>query len=186
MKNLFFLVCFFNALFAVAQLSSHNANENFVMYSIDASSVVNTLDASDNDAFAFIEANDDYKAGPINSSREGLLDILSNDTMNDELIDFARVTIKIVDNDGLLGISVDKKGYFRIPAKTKGGIYNVTYSVCNNNNVNNCDTAVAKVMVNDGKSRDLGFNIVKSNSIGIDSNSKKIKNAEIVMSPRFF
>lgn len=48
------------------------------------------------------------------------------------------------------GLTLNADGTVTVTANTPSGIYNIEYSICENANLSNCDTAISKVAVNNG------------------------------------
>ena len=93
--------------------------------------------------------NDDYTNQPINSSKESVLDVLNNDTINKGIIASSQVIVRLVDTNGVAGVSVAADGKITIPAGTPVGTYVLTYSICDKINPNNCATATVTIVVKD-------------------------------------
>ncbi|RXR20241.1 hypothetical protein, partial [Flavobacterium stagni] len=98
---------------------------------------------------AEIEAEDDT-AGPIvaTSGANNVLNVLTNDTLNDNPATSSNVTITtIVANPNLV---LNSNGSVNVIAGTPNGVYTLTYQICETINPSNCDTAVVTITVNDG------------------------------------
>ncbi|MES2778760.1 MAG: gliding motility-associated C-terminal domain-containing protein [Bacteroidota bacterium] len=75
--------------------------------------------------------------------------VLTNDTLNNiRITNPAVVTLTVVDNGGITGLTINNLGSMNIPAGTQAGTYNVIYRICDPNNV--CDTALVIVRVKRG------------------------------------
>jgi hypothetical protein len=99
--------------------------------------------------------NDDYSAFPVNAETGGAPgNILDNDLLNDNPINFNDVNIEIVFNDGLPGIIIDNDGTFNVPPGSLDGTYNVEYRICEIASPFNCDNAIVTVVVDAGNCPD--------------------------------
>ncbi|MFI8380007.1 Ig-like domain-containing protein, partial [Leeuwenhoekiella sp. NPDC079379] len=98
---------------------------------------------------AVLVANaDDFSANPITGQTGGVAgDVTTNDTLNGDPVDDGDITISVADNGGLSGVTIDADGSVIVPAATPAGTYDITYSICENLNPTNCETAVATVVV---------------------------------------
>ncbi|MDP3353468.1 MAG: gliding motility-associated C-terminal domain-containing protein [Flavobacteriaceae bacterium] len=85
-------------------------------------------------------------AGPISGLAGGNagINVLSNDTLNGSIVNPSAVTIT-PNTVGPLTVNAD--GSVSVAANTPAGVYNISYTVCENNNPSNCDSAVVSVTV---------------------------------------
>ena len=92
--------------------------------------------------------NDDFTALPINGSDGGAPgNILLNDTLASNAVIASEVTIAIINDGGLTGITIDANGDITVPVGTAAGTYSVIYQICENINSGNCDNAVITIVV---------------------------------------
>ncbi|AZJ34000.1 gliding motility-associated C-terminal domain-containing protein [Tenacibaculum singaporense] len=80
-------------------------------------------------------------------------DLTVNDTLNGILVNDSDIIINVVDDGGLIGVTIDAEGNLIVPANTQEGVYVIQYQICEVLNPGNCDTAEAIVIVepdNDG------------------------------------
>lgn len=86
--------------------------------------------------------NDNYSKNPINISESGKSgNIFDNDLLNGQAIQPSDVNVIIVNNGGIIGISVDDNGYLIVPKGTLSGTYVVKYRICERLNPSNCSEA---------------------------------------------
>ena len=128
---------------------------------------------------ALIDAVDnDYTSEPVNSEIGGTYAIFDNDTLNGDPLIPSEVTFTVVDNGGLSGASISSGGNLIVPAGTPVGTYFVTYTICEVLNPNNCDTAVATIVVKDPCDFDdapiscdlVVYNSISENNDGVNDN----------------
>jgi gliding motility-associated-like protein len=96
-----------------------------------------------------IDAVDDLNNDAVNEATGGSIPLYSNDTLNQNPLIPSDVVFTLVDNGGINGASIDNDGNLIIPAGTPIGTYTIIYSICDVVNPNNCDTAIAIVIVKD-------------------------------------
>ena len=73
--------------------------------------------------------------------------LFSDDTMNGASFNPADVTIAIVDDGGLTGVTVNPDGTLNIPDGVAAGTFAVEYQICDVNDPTNCDNAIATIVV---------------------------------------
>ena len=97
-------------------------------------------------SFSQINAVDDTTTTPITSgfSNVTVLNILNNDILNGSIATTSSVTLSPVIN-GPLSIAAD--GFLSLAANTASGTYSISYQICENANLTNCDTAVTTIIV---------------------------------------
>ncbi|MFT7050828.1 MAG: hypothetical protein ACJAZK_001427, partial [Psychroserpens sp.] len=85
-------------------------------------------------------------AGPINGDIGGDagIDVLDNDMLNGVIVDPADVTISSTPTPEL---TVNTDGSVDVTPGTPQGTYTIDYTICENNNPTNCDTATVTVTV---------------------------------------
>lgn len=95
--------------------------------------------------------NDDFSSIPINNATGGLTttSVTSNDLLNGVAVNNSDITISLVNNGGLTGASINNAGILSIPAGFLSNIYTLTYSICQNSNPTNCDTAIVYIAISD-------------------------------------
>ena len=95
--------------------------------------------------------NDDFTATPISGFAGGVTgDVTLNDTLNNVTVVNSDITISVIDDDGLTGISFNAGGVFgaiNIPGLIVPKTYNITYQICEKAIPTNCDTAIATILV---------------------------------------
>jgi len=88
--------------------------------------------------------------GPISSDITSpvVVNILNNDTLNGAPVDPSDITLTVGSNPG--GFPVDlTTGNVTVPVGTPAGTYVITYTICENANPTNCDTADVTIIVED-------------------------------------
>ncbi len=96
-----------------------------------------------------IDAVNDVNNPPINSQVGAAIQLFPNDTLNNVPLNPNEVIFSIVNNGGIVGASIGSNGILIIPIGTPIGSYTLTYSICQVNNSNNCDTAIVTIEVKD-------------------------------------
>jgi uncharacterized repeat protein (TIGR01451 family)/gliding motility-associated-like protein len=98
---------------------------------------------------ALIEANDDdFTATPVNGYTGGTTaSVLDNDELDGSPIDPNDITISILDDGGLFGVSINANGEVVIPSGISAGSYVITYQICEILNPTNCDDATITIEV---------------------------------------
>lgn len=92
--------------------------------------------------------NDDFTSNPINGNLGGTVgDVTLNDTLNGITVNDADIIISLADNGGIAGLIINPQGDVIIPAGTLPGTYTVTYTICEQLNPSNCDTAEVTIVV---------------------------------------
>ena len=117
----------------------------------EAVTVINSIDATDND----------FTATPIPSTGGSTATVFTNDTLNGAAFANGAVVATIVDDGGLTGVSINPDGTLTIPSGATPGTYSVEYQICEAADPDNCDTAIATVVV--GAVIDLS--IAKTNNV---------------------
>ena len=77
----------------------------------------------------------------------GIVEVLTNDTLNGSPATKDNVTVAIDNNDGLTGLTVNGDGKLVVPNNTTPNTYTVTYKICDKANLGVCDTAVVKITI---------------------------------------
>ncbi|UPZ17969.1 gliding motility-associated C-terminal domain-containing protein [Flavobacterium humidisoli] len=96
-----------------------------------------------------VATNDNFVNDPIDSSKGAVLDVLSNDIINNGLANSSQLNLSIVYSDGLKGLVVDSSGKIIIPIGSPVGNYNLKYTICDVVNINNCSTATVSIVIKD-------------------------------------
>uniref|UniRef100_UPI002FDEF876 gliding motility-associated C-terminal domain-containing protein n=1 Tax=Flavobacterium sp. TaxID=239 RepID=UPI002FDEF876 len=92
--------------------------------------------------------DDDYSATLFNGVVGGIVgDITINDTLNGAPVLDSQITITLLDNDGIVGLSIDANGNLIIPAGTPEGPYLIQYQICEILNPTNCYTATVAIII---------------------------------------
>ena len=77
-----------------------------------------------------------------------LINVLTNDRLNGQVIDPTLINLTLVEGDPLNAISLNPNGSISLAPGTPDGVYTLTYRICEIlNGVNNCDDAVVTVNV---------------------------------------
>ena len=77
----------------------------------------------------------------------GIVEVLTNDTLNGSPATKDNVTVAIDNNGGLTGLTVNGDGKLVVPNNTTPNTYTVTYKICDKANPGVCDTAVVKIII---------------------------------------
>ena len=77
----------------------------------------------------------------------GIVEVLTNDTLNGSPATKDNVTVAIDNNGGLTGLTVNGDGKLVVPNNTTPNTYTVTYKICDKANLGVCDTAVVKITI---------------------------------------
>ncbi|HRB72471.1 MAG TPA: T9SS type A sorting domain-containing protein, partial [Flavobacterium sp.] len=92
--------------------------------------------------------NDDFSANPVVNATGGVAgDVTANDLLGGAPVNDNAITITLVNNGGLTGVTIDANGNVNVPAASAQGTYTLTYSICEIANSTNCSTATAIVVV---------------------------------------
>ena len=83
---------------------------------------------------------------PTVPSTGGTVDVLGNDTINGNPATKDNVIVTITNDDGT-GATVDADGKINVPSGVTPGEHTITYTVCDKNNTNTCETGTLKVVV---------------------------------------
>ena len=76
----------------------------------------------------------------------GKVDVLGNDKINGNPATKDNVIVTITNDDGT-GATVDADGKINVPSGVTPGEHTITYTVCDKNNTNTCETGTLKVVV---------------------------------------
>ncbi|MFD2941565.1 T9SS type B sorting domain-containing protein, partial [Flavobacterium notoginsengisoli] len=105
------------------------------------------------DAFV-IDAVEETLTPSINGSIGGTTtsSVIDNDTLNgtQAVIGTSNGQVKLTAVNVPAGLTLNADGTVTVAANTPSGIYSIEYSICENANPSNCDTAISKVAVNNG------------------------------------
>ncbi|MRX27175.1 OmpA family protein [Kangiella sp. HZ709] len=99
------------------------------------------------EAPVIVANDDDFTADPISGVTGGDAgNAFDNDTLNDAAIDPSLITVTVLDDAGI-GATIASDGTVSIPPGTAGGVYTITYEICEIINPTNCDTATITIRV---------------------------------------
>ena len=99
---------------------------------------------------SLVANDDDYTAHPVNVIHDAAVvgNVLENDTLGGASItDPTQVTITLVDNGGLVGVSFAPNGEVTVPQGAPAGTYKVRYNLCMSQQSSVCDDAVVTIVV---------------------------------------
>ena len=96
-----------------------------------------------------IDAVDDTNTEAVSSELGGSIPLYTNDTLNSVPLNPSDVVFTLIDNGGINGGTIDANGNLVVPPGTPVGTYTIIYSICQVANPNNCDTAIAIIIVKD-------------------------------------
>ncbi|MGB5982537.1 MAG: Ig-like domain-containing protein, partial [Nonlabens sp.] len=114
----------------------------------DADGDVNTGgDVDYRDDVALINAADDAASHVEGTIGNDVINVLDNDTLNNDSIDAADVNITLISSDNA-GITLNTAtGDIDITASVPSGTYELVYQICQSTNPTNCDTATVTIIV---------------------------------------
>ena len=99
---------------------------------------------------SLVANDDDYTTHPVNVIHQSAVvgNVLDNDTLGGTPItDPTKVTITLIDNDGLSGVSFASNGEVTVPQGAPAGTYRVRYNLCMSQQTSVCDDAVVIIVV---------------------------------------
>ena len=117
---------------------------------------------------SLVANDDDYTTHPVNVIHDAAVvgNVLENDTLGGASItDPTQVTITLVDNGGLVGVSFASNGEVTVPQGAPAGTYKVRYNLCMSQQSSVCDDAVVTIVITKDKPLTI-YNGVSSNSDG--------------------
>ncbi|WP_306354269.1 T9SS type A sorting domain-containing protein, partial [Flavobacterium sp. '19STA2R22 D10 B1'] len=92
--------------------------------------------------------DDNFTATPVNNASGGIAgNVITNDLFNSLPVVSTDVTITLVNNGGLTGVTIGNDGSVNVLPSSTQGTYTLTYSICEIANPGNCDSATAIVVV---------------------------------------
>ena len=97
--------------------------------------------------------HDDLTSNPINGFTGGIVgNIFANngsgqDTLNNVPVLLSQVVVTVVNNGGIIGLTISNNGNVVVPNETPSGTYTVTYSICEVLNPTNCSQATIIIVV---------------------------------------
>ncbi|MCM4169826.1 hypothetical protein DHD08_19290 [Arenibacter sp. H213] len=90
--------------------------------------------------------DDDFSTNVINANLGGTAgDVTANDLIDGAPFNDPEVSISVIDNDGLTGLTIDANGNLMVPFGFNAGTYNIVYKICETPRLNNCDSALVIV-----------------------------------------
>ncbi|WP_289661433.1 gliding motility-associated C-terminal domain-containing protein [Flavobacterium panacagri] len=134
-----------------------------------------------------IIANDDSPAAiSVPATATNIINVFTNDTLNNTAVNPADVTLTTVTPDpkGILTLNTD--GSVTVAANTPVGTYTLTYQICEKADAGNCDTAIVIVIIQDAPApptpviaNDDNYNNIGCNTFGVVGNvlSNDVKGA---------
>ena len=99
---------------------------------------------------SLVANDDDYSSQPVNVIHQSAVvgNVLDNDTLGGVAItDPTKVTITLLDNGGLIGVTIASNGDVTIPQGAPAGSYRVRYNLCIADQLAVCDDAIITVVV---------------------------------------
>ena len=99
--------------------------------------------------FATLVANnDDFSSNRVNGLIGGISgNVLANDTSDGAIATSTSVITSVISDGTLAGITISANGDVNIPAGTPSRIFTVIYQICENGDVNNCESAQIRINV---------------------------------------
>ncbi|WP_242108938.1 Ig-like domain-containing protein [Luteimonas aquatica] len=94
--------------------------------------------------------DDDYSGTPVNGANGGNLPtVLGNDTLNGQPVDPAEIALTpgTAPTPAQGSITMNPDGTITVAPGTTAGTYTYPYTICDDNNASNCDTATATIVV---------------------------------------
>ncbi|AWK06730.1 hypothetical protein HYN56_21855 [Flavobacterium crocinum] len=127
--------------------------------------------------FAIVANDDNPPAISVPSTATNVINVFTNDTLNNTVVNPADVTLTTVTPDpkGVLTLNAD--GSVTVAANAPVGTYTLTYQICEKADVGNCDTAIVTVIVQDAPApptpvvaNDDNYNNIGCNTFGVVGN----------------
>ena len=101
-----------------------------------------------NAASPFIDAVDnDYTATPVTDEGGVAGNVFENDTLQSAAFTADEVTVAMLDDGGLTGVTIGDDGALTVPAGAPAGTFAVLYEICDVATPDLCDSAIATVRV---------------------------------------
>ena len=94
-----------------------------------------------------IDAVDDLNNDVVSSQIGATIPLYINDTLNQNPLIPLDVIFTLINNGGVIGATINSSGNLIVPPGTSPGTYTIIYQICDVINPNNCDTAIAVVVV---------------------------------------
>ena len=117
---------------------------------------------------SLVANDDDYTTHPVNVIHDAAVvgNVLENDTLGGASItDPTQVTITLVDNGGLVGVSFASNGEVTVPQGAPAGTYRVRYNLCMSQQTSVCDDAVVTIVVSEEDPIEI-YNGISANGDG--------------------
>ena len=95
-----------------------------------------------------VATNDNFSATDVNGILGGVSgNVFTNDTVDGVIATSTNAIPTLLASGGLAGVTISENGDVNVPAGTPSRIFNLTYKICENGNVNNCKNAEIIVKV---------------------------------------
>ncbi|MEL6663740.1 MAG: GEVED domain-containing protein, partial [Pseudomonadota bacterium] len=92
--------------------------------------------------------DDDFSSTPIPASSGGsTLTVFADDTLAGTSFANSDIIPSILNNGGLVGVSINADGTISVPAASTPGTYSISYQICEADDPPNCDTATVALTV---------------------------------------
>src|SRR5690606_38624428 len=118
---------------------------------------------------ALIFANDDANTSLINGviGADNVLNVLDNDTYNDQPVISGNVTITLIpgNDEGFILLDTNN-GFVDVAPSTPPGTYTIMYELCLTADAANCDTAVVTITMNEVVEDLIVYQLITPNGDG--------------------
>src|SRR5690606_14675044 len=136
-----------------------NYNIGYTICSIDDPSIYDSATINITVTLnALVFANDDTNSVPVDgeAGADNILNVLDNDTYNDQQVISDDVTITLIPGNDEGFILLDTtNGFVDVAPSTPVGTYTIMYELCLTADAANCDTAVVTITINEPVVEDL-------------------------------
>lgn len=134
----------------------------------DDASVINNTDC-------ILAVDDNFTASPVFAGQT-TPSVFDADSLSGAAVTDSNVTITLTGLGGLTGATINSDGTINVPSNATSGTYVLTYQICQTDDLTNCDTANATILI--GPSTDLA--ITKTNTPGVNGNIDQIDDSVTV------